>query len=588
VEERTSYLPDKESGLMSVSNERGAALNPSNHADGKGDRYSGAPFATRSPVIAKNAMAATAQPLATLVAIDILKKGGSAMDAAIAANATLGLVEPMACGIGGDIFAIVWDPKSRSLHGYNGSGRSPKGQSLEQFKARLGGRTQIPQRGALTLSVPGAVEGWFTLQEKFGRLPMQDVLAPAISYAREGHPVSQYVAMHWQENMDAFAASKDIEELENAKKTFLIDGVAPREGQIFRNTNLACTYEAIANGGRAEFYKGALARKMDNYLKSIRAPLGYEDLASHTGNWIDPVSINYRGYDIFELPPNGQGAAALQMLKIIEGFDVRAMGAGSADALHLMIEAKRLAYEDLAKFYADPDFADIPMKELLSDEYAAERRTLIDMKSASRDVGPGEPKLIDGDTTYLAVADSDGMMVSLIQSNFRGMGSGLVPRDLGFMFQNRGELFSLEAGTANLYAPGKRPFHTIIPGFVMKDGAPWMAFGVMGGDMQPQGHMQVLSNMIDFDMNVQEAGDFMRFRHYGGSEPTGERAVGTGTVEIESGASGDVLAELARRGHSFAPGSRAFGGHQAVLYDHENGTYWGASEMRKDGEAIGY
>jgi len=573
---------------MNFSKERVAFLNPSNRGDGKGDRYSGAPFATRSPVIAKNAMAATAQPLATLVAIDILKKGGSAMDAAIAANATLGLVEPMACGIGGDIFAIVWDPKSRSLHGYNGSGRSPRGQSLEQLKTRLGARTQIPQRGAITLSVPGAVEGWFALHEKLGRLPMQDVLAPAISYARDGYPVSQYVAMHWQENMDAFAASEDIEELENAKKTFLVDGAVPREGQIFRNANLACTYEAIADGGHAEFYKGELARKMDVYLKAISAPLGYDDLASHTGNWIKPVSINYRGYDVFELPPNGQGAAALQMLKIIEGFDVKSMGAGSADALHLMIEAKRLAYEDLAKFYADPDFANIPMNELLSENYAAERRALIDMKSASPDVGPGEPKLIDGDTTYLAVADSDGMMVSLIQSNFRGMGSGLVPDDLGFMFQNRGELFSLEPGTVNVYAAGKRPFHTIIPGFVMKDGAPWMAFGVMGGDMQPQGHMQVLLNMIDFDMNVQEAGDFIRFRHYGGSEPTGACAVGTGTVEIESGVSADVLAELGRRGHKFAPGTRAFGGHQAVLYDRENGTYWGASEMRKDGEAIGY
>jgi gamma-glutamyltranspeptidase/glutathione hydrolase len=561
---------------------------PPLRGDGKGDRYSRAPFATRSPVIAKNAMAATAQPLASLIAIDVMKNGGSAMDAAIAANAALGLVEPMACGIGGDLFAIVWDPKSNRLHGYNGSGRSPRGQSLGELKARLNGRQSIPQRGALSLSVPGAIDGWFALHEKFGRLSIRDVLAPAIAYARDGYPVSQFVAMHWQENMDAFAGSEEIEELENAKSTYLIAGAAPREGQMFRNADLADTYDAIAAGGRAVYYEGKLAKKMGDYLKRIDAPLGYEDFAAHSGNWVDPVSINYRGYDVFELPPNGQGAAALQMLKIIEGFDVKSMGPGTADTLHLMIEAKRLAYEDLARFYADPEFVDIPMEALLSDGYAADRRALIDMKSANPQIGPGEPKLKDGDTTTLAVADKDGMMVSLIQSNFRGMGSGLVPDGLGFMFQNRGELFSLKAGTANVYAPGKRPFHTIVPGFVMKDGAPWMAFGIMGGDMQPQGHAQVLMNMIDFDMNVQEAGDFMRFRHYGGSEPTGESADGVGTVEIESGISMDVADDLARRGHKIAPGSKAFGGYQAVLYDHENGVYWGASEMRKDGEAIGY
>ncbi len=560
----------------------------SRRGDGKGDRCSGASFATRSPVIAKNAMAATAQPLASLIAVDIMKNGGSAMDAAIAANAALGLVEPMACGIGGDIFAIVWDPKSKRLHGYNGSGRSPRGQSLEDLNAKLNGREHIPQRGALSLSVPGAIDGWYALHEKFGRLSMPDVLAPAIAYARDGYPVSQYVAMHWQENMDAFADSDEIEEFENAKATFLIDGKAPREGQIFRNADLADTYDAMASGGRAAFYEGDLAKKMDGYLKRINAPLGLKDFTAHTGNWVDPVSVNYRGYDVFELPPNGQGAAALQMLKIIEGFDIESMRLASADTLHLMIEAKRLAYEDLAKFYADPEFADIPMEALLSDAYAAERRALIDMKLANPQIGPGEPRLQDGDTTYLAVADKDGMMVSLIQSNFRGMGSGLVPDGLGFMFQNRGELFSLEPGTANVYAPGKRPFHTIIPGFVMKDGAPWMAFGVMGGDMQPQGHAQILTNMIDFGMNVQEAGDFMRFRHYGSSEPTGERADAVGGVEFESGLSADVASDLVRRGHKIAPGSKSFGGHQAVLYDRENSAYWGASEMRKDGEAIGY
>ena len=533
-------------------------------------------------------MAATAQPLATLIAVDVLKAGGSAVDAAIAANAALGLVEPMACGIGGDLFAIVWDPKEKRLHGYNGSGRAPRGQTLDDLRVRLKGRDRIPTHGALTVSVPGAIDGWFALHERFGRMPMGQLLAPSIAYAREGYPVSQYVAMHWRENMDFFAASNDIEETDNAKATFLIAGACPREGQIFANPNLAATYETLAKEGRAGFYEGALAKRMGDYLKRIGAPLAYEDFAAHRGDWVDPVSANYRGYDVFELPPNGQGAAALQMLKLIEPFDIRSMGAGSADALHLMIEAKRIAYEDLAKFYADPDFAEIPMAALLSDSYAAERRRLIDMRRASPDVGPGEPRLIDGDTTYLSIADHDGMMVSLIQSNFRGMGSGLVPDELGFMFQNRGELFSLDPNSANVYAPGKRPFHTIIPGFVMKDGAPFMSFGVMGGDMQPQGHVQVLVNMIDFDMGVQEAGDFMRFRHFGGSEATGETADGVGWVEVESGISPAVAAELSARGHRLLKGIKAFGGYQAVLYDKQNGAYWGASEMRKDGHAIGY
>jgi len=555
---------------------------------GRGDRNSGAPFATRSPVIGRKGIAATAQPLATLIAVEILKRGGSAVDAAIAANAALGLVEPMACGIGGDLFAIVWDPKGKRLHGYNGSGRSPRGQTLDDLRSRLKGRDRIPMHGALAVSVPGAIDGWFALHAKFGRLPMSDLLAPSIAYAREGYPVSQFVAMHWRENMDFFAASAIIEETQNAKATFLIAGESPGEGQIFSNPNLAATYETLAHAGRAAFYEGTLAERMGAYLKRIGAPLAYEDFTAHRGNWIDPVSVNYRGYDVFELPPNGQGAAALQMLKVIEGFDIAAMGAGSADALHLMIEAKRLAYEDLAKFYADPEFADVPLTELLSDEYAAARRALIDMKSANDNIGPGEPKLIDGDTTYVSIADESGMMVSLIQSNFRGMGSGLVPDDLGFMFQNRGELFSLDPAHANVYAPGKRPFHTIIPGFVMKGGEPLMAFGVMGGDMQPQGHVQVLVNMIDFGMNVQEAGDFMRFRHYGGSDSTGGKADGTGWVEIESGIAPEAAAELTARGHRLLKGTRAFGGHQAVLYDKANGAFWGASEMRKDGQAIGY
>jgi len=557
-------------------------------AHGRGDRYSGANFATRSPVIARNGMAATAQPLASLIAVEILKQGGSAVDAAIAANAALGLMEPMACGIGGDMFAIVWDPREKKLTGYNGSGRSPMGQSYQALRARLGSRNALPQRGVLTVSVPGAIDGWFALHAKYGRLPMKDVLAPAIRYAREGFPVSQYVALHWRENMDLFAASHEIEEFENAKATFLIGGASPREGDIFRNPDLAATYERLGDQGREAFYERELAEKMEAYFRRIGGALRYEDFVAHEGEWVEPLSVSYRGHDVFELPPNGQGASVLQMLKMLEAYDIRAMGPGSADALHLMIEVKRLAYEDLAKFYADPDFAEAPMAALLSEGYAARRRKLIAMGEANPLLGPGEPKLVDGDTTYLATADSDGMMVSFIQSNFRGMGSGLVADGLGFMFQNRGELFSLDPNAANVYAPGKRPFQTIIPGFVMKDGAPLMAFGVMGGDMQPQGHVQVLSNMIDHGMNVQEAGDFFRFRHFGGSEPTGKAGLGTGTVELESGVSPEVVAELERRGHHIATGYNAFGGHQAVLKDPKTGAWWGASEMRKDGAAMGY
>jgi len=555
---------------------------------GRGDRYTGADFATRAPVIAKHGMVATAHPLASQIGIDILKQGGSAVDAAIAINAALGLMEPVANGIGGDLFAIIWDPKTKKLHGLNTSGRSPKGRSLADLKAKLAGRTHIPAHGSLPVTVPGTVDGWFEMHAKFGRLTMADDLAPAIRYAREGHPVTQLVAFYWNRNFAVFDRSKDIEELDNAKKTYLVEGHAPREGEMFRNPDLAKTYETLAREGRDAFYRGSIARTIDAYFKRIGGDLRYEDFAEHRSEWVEPATINYRGYDVYELPPNGQGTAALMILKILEGFDLKKMGAGSADAFHAMIEAKRLAYEDLAKYYGDPDFTDVPLDDLLSERYAKLRRSLIDMKRANPNVGPGEPKLAQGDTTYVSVADKDGMMVSLIQSNYRGMGSGLVPDGLGFMFQDRGELFALEEGHPNVYAPGKRPFHTIIPAFAMKDGKPWLSFGVMGGDMQPQGHVQVLVNMIDFGMGLQEAGDAARFRHFGSTEVTGEPAEGVGTVEIESGVATGVRAELERRGHTLKLGGGGFGGYQAVMWDKDNGVYWGATEMRKDGVAIGY
>jgi gamma-glutamyltranspeptidase/glutathione hydrolase len=564
---------------------------------GRGDRYSGAKWATRSPVLAQNGMAATAQPLASQVAIDILKKGGSAVDAAIAANATLGLMEPVSNGIGGDLFAIVWDPKTKKLYGYNGSGRAPKGRDLaamiEKIKvvsAKLGVpyAPHIPKYGSLSITVPGTVDGWGALHDKFGKLSLADDLAPAIGYARNGFPVSQLIAMYWRGNMTAFERGKAmIEELDNARATYLIDGKAPVEGQVFRNPDLAATLEKIAVSGRDAYYKGDIAHTMDAYFKRIGGDLRYEDFAAHHGEWVDPLTVNYRGYDVYELPPNGQGAAVLQMLQILKHYDLKKMGPATADTLTAMLEAKRLTYEDLAKYYADPAFAKIPMKTLLSDAYADKRRALINLAHANANVGPGEAKLSQGDTTYFCTADKDGMMVSIIQSNYRGMGSGLVADHLGFMFQDRGELYSLDPKSPNVYAPGKRPFQTIIPGFVMKDGGPFMAFGLMGGDMQPQGHVQVLTNIIDFGMNVQEAGDAARWYHTGGSEVTGEGPTAN-DVEMESGFPEDVKAELTKRGYTIKPGSGAFGGYQAILFDAKNHVYWGATEMRKDGEAVGY
>jgi gamma-glutamyltranspeptidase/glutathione hydrolase len=555
---------------------------------GRGDRLTGAQFATRAPVLARHGMVATAHPLATGVGLDVLKSGGNAVDAAIAINAVLGLMEPTACGIGGDLFAMVWDPKTRALHGYNGSGRSARGRSYDDLMRKLNGRKKIPLFGSLTVTVPGAVDGWFALSGKFGSRNMAELLAPAISYAREGFPLTQLVAYLMERDLKLRMADGDVEEKDNARALYAPKGETPRHGKIFRNPDLAASYEMLAEEGRDAFYKGALAEVMDRYFRRIGGDLRAADFAAHQGEWVTPVSVNYRGHDVFELPPNGQGAAALQMLKLLEGYDLAAMGAGSADAFHVMIEAKRLAYEDLAKFYGDPDFVQVPIAALLSEDYAARQRGRIDMRRANPNVGPGDPTLTRGGTTYFTVADASGMMVSWIQSNFRGMGSGLVPDGLGFMFHHRGEHFSLDPASPNIYAPGKRPFHTIIPGFVMKGGEPYLSFGVMGGDMQPQGHVQVLVNLIDFGMGLQEAGDFLRFRHYGGTEATGDAPDGVGWVEIESGITEEVRAELERRGHRLVKGSVYFGGYQAILKDAANGVYWGASEMRKDGQAAGY
>ena len=558
---------------------------------GRGDREVGLNLASRSAVLAQNGIAATSHPLASQIAIDILKQGGTAVDAAIAANAALGLMEPTGCGIGGDLYAIVWDPATEKLHGLNASGRSPLGLSYDAMSQLLEekGWDLIPDRGSFSVSVPGAVDGWFELHDKFGKLDMKTILNPSIQYARHGFPITQLIASYWKTNDSSFrAASDQIEELENYRKTLLIDGKPPVEGQVFRNPDLATTYEKIALGGREVFYSGEVADAMDAYMKRIGGPLRKADFEAHTSDWVEPVSVNYRGYDVYELPPNGQGIAALQMLNILEGYDLASMGHNSADYLHVHTEAKKLAFEDRARFYADMDFYDVPLKGLLSKEYAAERRALIDMNNALDKIDHGDPRLLHGDTIYLTVADKNGMMVSLIQSNFKGLGSGLVPDGLGFMLQDRGALFTMEEGHPNVYEPGKRPFHTIIPAFVTKDGEPYMSFGLMGGPMQPQGHAQIITNMIDFGMNVQEAGDAARYQHLGSSQPTGTTMTDGGILTVESGVHGDVQRELVSRGHTVQPGNCCFGGYQAILWDAKNKVYHGATEMRKDGTVAGY
>ena len=544
------------------------------------DRVTGRDFATRSEVIAQHGMAATSQPLATQVALDILKLGGTAVDAAIAANAVLGLMEPTGNGMGGDLFAIVWDAKTQRLHGLNASGRSPRNLTLDEFKKR--GLSSVPSHGPLPVSVPGCVDGWFELHQRFGRLPMPDVLAPAIGYARDGFPVSELIAFYWE------LSARFLEDYPGFKETFTIDGRAPLKGEIWKNESLAATLEEIATGGRDAFYRGDIARTIETFMQEVGGFLDYEDLASHDSEWVEPVSTDYRGYELWELPPNGQGIAALQILNILEGFDIAEMGFGSAEYIHYFVEAKKLAFEDRARFYADPAFNTIPVKALISKPYANDRRQLIDAGRAARSYEPGNPALETGDTIYLTVADADRNMVSLIQSNYRGMGSGLCPPGLGFGLQDRGELFTLEEGQFNTYAPGKRPFHTIIPAFVTKDGKPFMSFGVMGGATQPQAHVQILVNMVDFGMNLQEAGDAPRILHSGSSQPTGERMADGGKVYLETGFPYESIRKLSMMGHSVGYSVGPFGGYQAILYDAENDVYYGASESRKDGQAAGY
>jgi gamma-glutamyltranspeptidase/glutathione hydrolase len=542
------------------------------------DRVTGRKWATRSEVIAQNGMACTSQPLATQVALDILKKGGNAMDAAIAANATLGLMEPTGSGIGGDIFAIIWDAKTKKLYGLNGSGRSPKSLTLDYFKKQ--GMTKIPAYGPLPVSVPGTVDGWFAIHEKFGSLPMTDILQPAIDYANNGFPLSELIAYYLGRSVP-FLGDK----FPNVKETYAPNGVVPQKGDIFKNPDLAVTLAKIAKGGRDAFYEGEIAKIIAKFIQEQGGFLSKEDLAAHKSEWVAPVSVNYRGYDVWELPPNGQGITALQMLNILEGYDLKKYGFGSPEHVHYLTEAKKVAFEDRAKYYADMDFYDVPLERLLSKEYAKERRALIsDTRAGMYEAG----EISAGETIYMTVSDKEGNMVSLIQSNYRGMGSGMVPTGLGFMLQDRGELFSLEEGQANTYEPGKRPFHTIIPAFVTKEGKPFMSYGVMGGDFQPQGHVQILVNMIDFGMNLQEAGDAPRMDHSGGSQPTGIDKPGRGEIHLEEGYDYETIRQLMSMGHKVSFARGLYGGYQAIMWDAKRKVYFGASESRKDGQAAGY
>lgn len=546
------------------------------------DRVTGRAFATRSEVLATQGMAATSHPLATQIALDVLKDGGTAVDAAIAANAALGLMEPTGNGIGGDLFAMVWDARSQKLHGYNGSGRSPQSLSLKWFEQQ--GIKDIPALGPLPVTVPGTVDGWFALHERFGKLPMTRLLKPTIDYANNGFPVTELISHYW-----ALSVPK-LEKFPGFVEQFTRAGKAPGKGEIWRNPGLARTLGQISKGGRDAFYRGEVAKTIARYLKAQGGFLSTEDLAAHRGEWVEPLSVNYRGYDVWELPPNGQGIAALAMLNLLEGYDLKSYGFGSVEHLHLLTEAKKLAFADRARWFADPAFAALPINGLISKDYANQRRKLISMDRAMLAVDAGHPPLEEGDTIYLTTADRFGNMVSLIQSNYRGMGSGMTPPGLGFILQDRGEMFVLKEGHPNSFAPGKRPFHTIIPAFISKDGKPWISFGLMGGGMQPQGHVQIVLNLIDFGMNLQEAGDAPRMQHEGSTEPTGQVTAmqDGGEINLESGFSYETVRGLMRKGHRVTFADGPYGGYQAIARDQVNGVYVGASESRKDGQAAGY
>ncbi len=573
-------------------------IRPDVHA---GDRPSGASFATRSAAFGLSGAAATAHPIATLAAIETLKKGGSAVDAAIAANACLGFLEPTSSGLGGDCYAMVWDPKQAKVVGLAGSGRSPQGLSLETVRARCPSGV-LPHVGALTVSTPGALDAWWSLHQRYGKLPWAELFAPAIHLCETGAPVPQIIGFYIKRNMLAFVRpGSGVEETANAAHVYAPGGQAPSEGDVFRNPDLARTYRMIAEGGRDAFYEGPIAHAIDAYFKRIGGWLAYGDLQRHRSEWNTPLTTSYRGVQVHGMAANTQGAATLQMLNMIETFDMRQAGFQSPLSIHLQAEAKRLAYEDRARYYADPNFSRVPFEHLVSKAYAAERARLIRPDRILTPVHPGQAPS-HGDTTYFTTSDADGMMVSMIQSNFRGMGSGLVSdapgshgdwKTLGFMFQDRGELFSLQPGHPNLYAPGKRPFQTIIPGFATRDGAPWMSFGVMGGDMQPMGQTQIIVNRVDYGLDIQAASDSPRWHHEGSSQTMGEdppHLGPLGVLRLEAGVPAATRAALIALGWPMGESDGGFGRYECIEHRVNAGVrLWSAaSEMRADGCALAY
>jgi gamma-glutamyltranspeptidase/glutathione hydrolase len=548
---------------------------------GEYDRPAKLPHQSRSAVLAMHGIVAASQPLAAQAGLEILKAGGNAADAAIATNAMLGLVEPGSNGMGGDIFVCYWDAKTQKLYGLNGSGHSPYALTREIFQQK--GLKDVPGKGVLSWSVPGCVDGWDQLRQRFGTMSFEQLLAPAIQYAEEGFPVSEIIGGGWGRGEGKAGLQPEF------MATYYPNGKAPRVGELFRNPNLAASLRAIAKGGRDAYYRGPIARQIVATSQSLGGYFSMKDFEDHQSEWVEPVSTNYRGYDVWELPPNGQGIAALEILNILEGYDIRSMGRHSPDYLHLFIEAKKLAYADRAKYFADPAFHKLPVAELISKEYATRQRKRIDMKRAATSVDAGEPLLArQGDTIYLSVVDNDRNCCSFIQSNSGAFGSFLVAGKTGFVIQNRGNGFSFDPKHLNRFEPHKRPFHTIIPAMVTKKGKPWFCFGVMGGDFQPQGHVQVLVDLIDFDLDVQAAGDEARVTHSGSQTPSGHPMQPQGgKVSVESGIPLETVKELERRGHSVERGLNG-GGYQGIRIDQEHGTLAGGTEPRKDGAAVGY
>jgi gamma-glutamyltranspeptidase/glutathione hydrolase len=536
-----------------------------------GDRPAGNIRGTRSPAVGRHGMIATSQSLASAAGLRVLQEGGNAIDAAVTAAAVLAVVEPSMNGIGGDLLAIVYDAKTKKVYGLDSTGRSAYAATPEEFAKR--GLKDMPGRGVLTVDVPGVIEGWHQLLTRFGTISLAKAMAPAIAFAKDGFPVAELMADEWQDNLKTLSSDPAT------AATFLPDGKPMKQGDVFANPRLARSMEVIAKEGRDAFYKGSIARAIVNDIKQRNGLLDMRDFAEHKADWVEPIAVNYRGYDVLEMPPSTQGFVALQMLNIMEGFDIKKLGHNTADYLHVVTEAKRIAFADRSAFLADRDHMNKDvLKKLLSKDYAAQRRKEIDMNKAAKEYGPTRDFSGNdhGDTIYLSAADGQGNVVSFIQSLFASFGAGFVAGETGITLHNRGSGFTLQAGHPNQIGPHKRPLHTLVPAMIMKDGKPWVSFGVMGGDNQAQAHAQIVANFVDFGMHVQEAGDAARMRHMGQS------------LALESGIGPDVRKALEGKGHTIREGRGQMGGYQAVFIDPRTGVLLGGSDLRKDGLAIGW